>query len=646
VSKLCVSAASLLGVARSEQPLEHLKDVFEALESGGEAAAKLRASEAHIFVDALRAAEKDVQAAYEESLRKQHSDDFRETVQVAFANFAEVFDRCLPRGEEFARLGHDPLRIGQWVADAAAKRQMEVFKDGEGRKMLVALVALAYERLDKNPEFMEALQRANWQELFGQLAVIRSELAALREIVDRLTRHVGLREAEKAGLVADLARVQAELGSTLSLLAGFLEDMVGRQVPPDQFRATLFKIAADWRLAGERIDALQASRNLSPEIAVLRGRAREAFAEERVADVESLLARIERIEHDAIARLEAHEGEVRAELALRREGFIETKRARLALARAQLRHEEVAALIVEIIDLTESENAKRFERLRAEQNKIYIEGRDRGLNGELELAIALARLWIARARDADERGAAQNNLGSALRVLGERESGTARLEEAGEAFRAALEERRRDRVPLDWAQTQNDLGLALLRRGERESGTARLEEAGEAFRAALEERTRDRVPLQWAQTLSNLGSALLVFGQKQRSPADTINVCEKAVEAYQAALEELTRDRVPLQWANTQCNLGSALMALGERWREIGKGLGRPDIIESETARLEEAVEAFRAALEELTRDRVPLQWANTQIRLGKTLELIWQRSRAYPIERHKPRLRRSPSPD
>ena len=45
--------------------------------------------------------------------------------------------------------------------------------------------------------------------------------------------------------------------------------------------------------------------------------------------------------------------------------------------------------------------------------------------------------------------------------LGERESGTARLEEAVAAYRAALEERTRERVPLDWATTQNNLGIAL-----------------------------------------------------------------------------------------------------------------------------------------------------------------------------------------
>jgi hypothetical protein len=55
----------------------------------------------------------------------------------------------------------------------------------------------------------------------------------------------------------------------------------------------------------------------------------------------------------------------------------------------------------------------------------------------------------------------QNNLGAAL---GARESGTARLEEAVAAYRAALEERTQERVPLDWATMQNNLTrcLALL----------------------------------------------------------------------------------------------------------------------------------------------------------------------------------------
>jgi hypothetical protein len=54
----------------------------------------------------------------------------------------------------------------------------------------------------------------------------------------------------------------------------------------------------------------------------------------------------------------------------------------------------------------------------------------------------------------------------------------------------------REREPLGWAATQNNLGFVLLRLGERESGTASLEEAVIAFRAALEERIREHVPLE------------------------------------------------------------------------------------------------------------------------------------------------------
>jgi len=82
----------------------------------------------------------------------------------------------------------------------------------------------------------------------------------------------------------------------------------------------------------------------------------------------------------------------------------------------------------------------------------------------------------------------------------------------------------RERVPLDWATTQNNLGNALWRLGERESGTARLEQAVAACRAALEERTRERVPLDWALTHNSLGSALQSLGER-----------ESGTEALQAA---------------------------------------------------------------------------------------------------------------
>jgi tetratricopeptide (TPR) repeat protein len=85
-----------------------------------------------------------------------------------------------------------------------------------------------------------------------------------------------------------------------------------------------------------------------------------------------------------------------------------------------------------------------------------------------------------------------------------------------------------------------------------------------------------------------------------------------SIELYKLALRTADRDRVPLDWATTQTNLGNALLMLGER--------------ESGTGRLEEAVAAFRAALEERTRDRVPLDWAASTGNQGIALMLLAKR--------------------
>jgi len=79
----------------------------------------------------------------------------------------------------------------------------------------------------------------------------------------------------------------------------------------------------------------------------------------------------------------------------------------------------------------------------------------------------------------------------------------------------------------------------------------------------------------------------------------------EAVAAFREALQEYTRERAPLDWARTQTNLGNALGALDE---------------------LEEAIAAYREALKEFTRARVALQWATTQMNLGNTLARLGER--------------------
>ena len=175
--------------------------------------------------------------------------------------------------------------------------------------------------------------------------------------------------------------------------------------------------------------------------------------------------------------------------------------------------------------------------------------------------------------------------------------------------------RSRDRVPLQWATTQYNLGNALSILGVRESNTAHLKEAIQAYREALKERTRDRVPLDWAETQNNLGAALRSLGQRESGTA----YLKEAVQAYREALKEATRHRVPLIWAATQYNLGNVLYNLGNALSIFGEG-------ESSTARLEEAVAAYREALKEQTRDRTPFDWAKTQDNLGTALRILNER--------------------
>lgn len=69
-------------------------------------------------------------------------------------------------------------------------------------------------------------------------------------------------------------------------------------------------------------------------------------------------------------------------------------------------------------------------------------------------------------------------------------------------------------------------------------------------------------------------------------------------------------------WGEVQVILGNALQTLGKQ-----NGMNKP---------LEEAVAAYRAALSEWTRERVPLDWAKGQYALGTTLTLLGDSGGGY----------------
>ena len=86
------------------------------------------------------------------------------------------------------------------------------------------------------------------------------------------------------------------------------------------------------------------------------------------------------------------------------------------------------------------------------------------------------------------------------------------------------------------------------------------EKAITAYNEALEVFTLDHSPIQYARKKNNLGTAYRTLAEVKEKPEN----CEKAITAYNEALKVRTLDRFPIQYATTQNNLGNAYCTLAE----------------------------------------------------------------------------------
>jgi tetratricopeptide (TPR) repeat protein len=423
------------------------------------------------------------------------------------------------------------------------------------------------------------------------------------------SQQIAVSSDARAKAEARAAELATQLGFTQGAVINFLRIVGEQDVPLEQIGTKLSEIAAKHRELMDRWSVLDMA---DPATAALAVQARAAIDEGRYdeADVALLRARDQEIAAAHQAEQLERDAKQAAERRWLRAAAADGKLGDLAMTR--LRYVDAAQHYAAAANRVPAErHGERREYLEQEAFALYRQGAERGDNRSAALAIDRYRV-LARAVDRAalplDWARTQIRLGCALFSLGERETGTRRLEDAVAAFRLALEETTREVVPLDWAMTQTNLGSALAMLGERETGTVRLEEAVTAFRLALDERPRERAPLAWAMTQMNLGNALGKLGERE---GGTVRL-EEAVTAFRLALEEWTREQVPLEWATTQLNLGNALQTLGER--------------EAGTGHLEQAVAAYRLALEERTRERVPLEWAMTQANLGSALETLGNR--------------------
>jgi tetratricopeptide (TPR) repeat protein len=295
-------------------------------------------------------------------------------------------------------------------------------------------------------------------------------------------------------------------------------------IPPERLAAKLVEIA-------ERFRDLQATASAQPgddpKIAALKDEAQKAIDAGELAKADALLADVETEQRRALDRLAVNAAETSA-----RRGEIALTRLRYAEA---ARHFANAAAV---FPPNSAHEVKRIGYLAREATALYLQGYEFGDNDALRSAIERRIGLIGlnpRERVPLDWAMTQNNLGLALWRLGERESGTAKLEEAVVAYHEALKEQTRERVPLDWAMTQTNLGTTLQSLGERQSGTAKLEEAVIAYREALKEWTRERVPLDWAMNFGNQGVALMLLAERRGDAA----MAETALNQINTAFETM-----------------------------------------------------------------------------------------------------------
>jgi tetratricopeptide (TPR) repeat protein len=285
-------------------------------------------------------------------------------------------------------------------------------------------------------------------------------LAALTRPWEELSES---QKKEIAKLQGDLDLNQRQVKSALGILGE-------ADVPPERLAAKLVEIAGKFK---DLQTAAAAQPGDDSRITTLKAEAQKAIKDGELDKAKEILAEVEKIQDEALERPLLNAAQTAAQ--------------RGDLALAQLRYPEAAGHFARAAaKVPQGHEDERWKYLNEEAHALYRQGDEFGDND------------AARA--------------------------------ASERYRHLAGLRPRNAFPHDWAGTQMYLGNALQTLGERESGTARLEEAVAAFRDALQEFTRARVPLDWAKSTGNQGFALMLLAERRRD-ATMAKLAVRQIEA-------------------------------------------------------------------------------------------------------------------
>ena len=181
------------------------------------------------------------------------------------------------------------------------------------------------------------------------------------------------------------------------------------------------------------------------------------------------------------------------------------------------------------------------------------------------------------------------------------------LDSAREALELSLTDEHRDQEPLAWAETQNSLGNILAASGQQLQDEALYEKAVQAFNNALEVLSQEESPADWAAAQYNLGTANQALGRQ----LNDAKLLQQAADAYSNALLVWTKEKMPLRWGATMHQLGASLHAQGK----LLKG----------NRTLQKSVVAYKNALAVFDADNAALELASIHNNRGTVLHHLGQ---------------------
>jgi hypothetical protein len=205
----------------------------------------------------------------------------------------------------------------------------------------------------------------------------------------------------------------------------------------------------------------------------------------------------------------------------------------------------------------------------------------------------------------------QNNLANAI-LEASGDDPVATIDEAANAYEAALTVWTRKAHPLEWALTTARLANTNLKRASLTGRAELYQMALAGFDAALSILSPDRNPLDWVRIMNHRAGVLRDIAEKQSEPIDAL---QAALAAYDAAAT-IARNLSPKAWAQIRNNVGEAYSELAQ-WTK-------------DPAHLAASAKAYQDALDARPREIDQIEWAQTSAALARILARVGLTKIAY----------------